>query len=232
MSEFSPFPRPVFDEFGAYTINEAGSYEVSAPSIQRYHEVVFATRDLHSAHEMVQQCCRDDLDKLHPLLEQSLWVGAVIFYSKPFTKNNARTLFNTREFVRSRAAADMRDRHHYLITLRDKMVAHDDALGECKQVAIGLPYRQPKHHLEIGIDPPNPRITSLGWDIAREVEPHFRAMLHLFEDYRCWLREETVKNLFQSNLKEVTLLGPAKKTTLEIDPESVTRRWPKANSHQ
>lgn len=229
MPESTSFPRSVFDESGAYTINEAGAYEVVAPSVQRYHEVVFAIRDLRSAHEMVQECCREDLDDLHPLLEQSLWVSAVILYSKPFTRNNARPLFDAKDFVRSRGASDMRDRHHYLITLRDKMIAHDDALGECKQVAIGLPYRQPEHRFEIGIDPPNPRVVSLGWAIAREVEPHFGAMLRLFEDYRCQLREETIRSLLQSNLQEVTLLGPAKRTTLEVDPESVARRWPRSS---
>lgn len=229
MTESTSFPRPVFDGSGTYTISEAGSYEVIATSIQRYHEVVFAIRDLRSAHEMVEQCCRDDLDDLHPLLEQSLWVGAVILYSKPFTRNNARPLFDTREFVRSRATTEMRDRHHYLITLRDKMIAHDDALGECKQVTIGLPYRKPVSRLEIGIDPPNPRVVSLGWDIAREVEPHFRDMLELFEDCRCNMREETTQNLFQTQLQEVTLLGPAKRTTLEVDPDSVALRWPRVN---
>lgn len=228
MPESTSFPRPVFDESGAYTISEAGAYEVVAPSVQRYHEVVFAVRDLRSAHEMVEQCCRADLDDLHPLLEQGLWVGAVILYSKPFTRNEARPLFDARQFVRACATADMRDRHHYLITLRNKMIAHDGYLGECKQVAIGLPHRQPAHHAQIGIDPPNPRVVSLGWDIAREVEPHFRAMLQLFEGYRDELREQTARNLLHSNLQEVTLLGPAKRTTLEVDPESVSRRWPRA----
>src|SRR5690606_26311588 len=87
MPASTPFPRPVFDEFGTYTVDEAGAYEVIAPSVQRYHEMVFAIRDLRSAHEMVEQCCREDLDEIHPLLEQSLWVGAVILYSKPFTRN-------------------------------------------------------------------------------------------------------------------------------------------------
>ena len=155
MSELAPFPRLVFDESGAYTINEAGLYEVTSPSVQKYHEVVFAIRDLRTAHEMAEQCCREDLGEMHPLLERSLWVGAVISYSKPFTRNNARPMFDSKEFVRSHATNYMRDRHHYLITLRDKMIAHDDALGECKQVAIGLPYRQPTSHVEIGIDPTN-----------------------------------------------------------------------------
>lgn len=227
MPASSSFPRPVFDESGTYTVDEAGAYEVLAPSVQRYHEVVFAIRDLRSAHEMVEQCCREDLDELHSLLEQSLWVGAVILYSKPFTRNEARPLFDTREFVRSHATAAMRDRHHYLITLRNRMIAHDDALGECKQVSIGLPHRRPAHRLEVGIDPPNARVVSLGWDIAREVEPHFRAMLQLFEECRRRVRDETTQELFQTNLKEVTLLGKAKRTKLEVDPESVGRRWPR-----
>ncbi|WP_457097895.1 hypothetical protein [Lysobacter sp. P5_B9] len=223
------FPRPVFDESGTYTISEAGAYEVSAPSIQRYHEVVFAIRDLRSAHEMVQQCCRDDLGGLHPMLEQGLWVGAVILYSKPFKRNGARILFDAGSFVRSHAADDMRDRHHYLITLRDKMIAHDDGLGECKQVSIGLPYRQPANHFEIGIDPPNPRVVSLGSDIAREVEPHIDTMLKMFEDYRCQLREKTVRDLFQSNLQEVTVLGRATRTRLEVNLDSVASRWPRGS---
>ena len=230
MSEITSFPRPVFDETGAYTISEAGLFEVDAPSIQRYHELVFAIRDIQSAHMMMQQCCRDDLDNLHPYFEQSLWIGAVILYGKPFKGNNARPSFDASEFVREHASDDMRDRHHYLITLRDKMIAHDDGLGECKQVAIGLPHRQPEHPVEIGIDPPNPRVISLGWDIARELEPHFTAMLRLFQDHRNQMREETIQNLFQTNFSGVMLLGPAKEAMLEVGMDSVHQRWPRPHS--
>lgn len=184
MSSSTQFPRPVFDETGAYTISEAGSYEVISPSVQRYHDLVFSIRDLRSAHEMIEQCCRDDLDDLHPLLEQGLWVSAVIQYSKPFKVNYARRTFDAENLVCTQATETMRDFHHYLITLRDKMIAHDDALGECKQVVIGLPHKRPRHPLEIGIEPTNPRVVSLGGDIAKDAEPHFREMLELFERHR------------------------------------------------
>jgi hypothetical protein len=221
------FPRPVFDESGAYSIKQAGAYEATAPSIERYYEVAFATRDLRSAHEMVAQCCRDDLDSLHPLLEQSLWISAVILYSKPFKRNNARARFDAAGFIRLHSTEEARDIHHYLITLRDKMIAHDDALGECKQISIWLPNKQPTHRLEIGIEPINPRVVSLGWDIAREMEPHFRATLKLLEDYRHQLSEKTTTDLIRSKFSEVSLIGPARKTSLRVDPRSVTARWPR-----
>ncbi|MFC6185292.1 hypothetical protein [Pseudoxanthomonas japonensis] len=227
MPRSTQFPRPVFDETGVYTINEAGTYEVISPSVQRYHELVFSIRDLHSAHEMMEQCCRNDLDDLHPLLEQGLWVGAVIQYSKPFKANHARRTFDAGNLVRTQATESMRDFHHYLITLRDKMFAHDDALGECKQVAIGLPYKRPRHPFEIGIEPTNPRVISLGGDIARDAEPHFRAMLQLFEQQRNQIREETIGELFRTNLNEVTLVGPARKTALEVGRDDVAARWPR-----
>lgn len=227
MLDLARSPRTVFDESGTYTISEAGLYEVTSRSVQKYHEVVFATRDLRTAHEMVEECCRTDLDRTHPLLEQSLWISAVISYSKPFKTNNARQLFDAKEFVRSNADGEMLNRHHYLITLRDKMIAHDDALGEGKQVTIGLPYREPKNHLEIGIDPTSPRIVSLGSNIAREVEPHFRSILKIFNDYRNQLREDTLRNLVDSKFREVTVIGRAKEVALDVSQEGVIRRWPR-----
>lgn len=227
MPNATSFPRPVFDKDGVYAINEAGAYEVESPLVARYHEVVFAGRDLATAHEMVEQCCREDLDDIHPLLEQSLWIGAVILYGKPFKKNNARGLFDAPAILRSRAGPEMRDLHHYLINLRDKMVAHDDGLGECKKVVVGFPARSPVHISDIGIEPVNPRVVSLGWDIAREVEPHFQAVCRLFVEYREEVRNEVLKELLRSDFQSVTLLGRAQPADLKVDIDSVNRLWPR-----
>lgn len=217
----------MFDKSGAYTVTEAGVYEVASASVARYNAIVSACRDLESAHAMVEQCRREDLEGLHPLLEQSFWIAAIIQYGKPFTTNNARKHFNAGDFVRSRAGSEMRDCHHYLITLRDKMVAHDDGLGECTQLAVFLPDRAPAHEGEIGIEPPKPRIVSLGTDIAREVEPHFRAMHQLFVECRNEARGVTLKQLLQGSSNDVKLLRPEKPAVLEVDFASVLTRWPR-----
>lgn len=224
------FPRAVFDEHGAYTIRRGASYRVDDFRIRELAEIGYARRDLEQAHTLLENCIREDLDKLHPLLEECLWTATIVMYSKPFGRNNARTVFKPEQLLRLHLGSEGLKLHEYIKRCRDWMIAHDDGLGESKETAIYLPPTPPRSTLEIGLHNPNPRVVALGTDIARQLEPHFAHVRELFVAHEYKRRHEIASELLSSRFAGMQLLGEAIDDPLAVDPESVLLLPPKGKS--
>ena len=219
------FPRKVFDESGTYTVDESSHFLVESPSIQRYAEITYARRDLETALEMIRACSGDVEAHGDSPIEQGLWIGAVITYCKSFKRNNARKRFNAQEFIEKSLDSDGLDRHQYLLNLRDKMIAHDDGLGESKLLGLALHGEPPRYVHYVGIGGGRRRVVSMGTDIARELTPHVEHVVALLTDYESKERERTIRELLQSNFADVTLLGLYEEDELDVSQHGVLARF-------
>jgi hypothetical protein len=221
------FPRKVFDETGAFTVGEPSRFLVSSPLIQHFAEITYARRDLQTALEMVRICAEElELEDDSPI-EQSLWISSIIMYCKPFKRSNARKHFDAKGFIEGALDADGLNRHEYLLNLRDKMLAHDDSLGESKLLTLFLLRQAPKHVHEVGIGGGMKRVVSMGTDIARDLTPHFECVSNLLADYEAQERDRTVQQLIQHGFNDVTLLGHYKDEELDVSQQGVLARYGK-----
>lgn len=225
------FPRKVFDENGAYTIDESSHFLVDSLSIKRFAAITYARRDLETALEMIRACANDDIEAHDDSpIEQSLWVGAVVTYCKPFKSNKGRKGFDAIGFVERMLDADGLNRHEYLLNLRDKMIAHDDSLGESKLLGLALHGEPPTHTHYVGIGGGRRRVVSMGTNIARELVPHVEHVVTLFTDHESQERDRTIRELIQSNFADVTLLGLYEDDELDVSQQAVLARFSKRRS--
>ena len=93
------FPRTVFDENGHFTVNESSNFFVSSQLIDRFASITYARRDLDTAVEMIKVCAEDVEAYDDSPIEQSLWIGSVIMYCKPFKTSRARKHFDAKGFI-------------------------------------------------------------------------------------------------------------------------------------
>ncbi len=221
------FPRKVFDANGACTVEGSSHFLVESPSIQRFAEITYARRDLETALEMIRACSGDVAAHGDSPIEQGLWIGAVTTYCKSFKRNNARKRFNAQEFIKKSLDADGLDRHEYLLSLRDKMIAHDDGLGESKLLGLALHGEPPRYVHYVGIGGGRRRVVSMGTDIARELTPHVEHVVALLADYESQERDRTIRELIQSNFADVTLLGLYEDDELDVSQHGVLARFGK-----
>ena len=221
------FPRTVFDDNGHFTINEASNFFVSSQLIERFASITYARRDLDTAVEMIKACAEDAESYDDSPIEQSLWIGSVIMYCKPIKTSRARKRFDAKGFIEGVLDADGLERHEYLINLRDKMIAHDDGLGESKLLGLFLNDRPPTHVHEVGIGGGMKRVVSLGTDIAQDLTPHFENVANLFAEHESTERVRTIQLLLQSNFSDVTLLGIHKEDALDVSQSAVLARFQK-----
>lgn len=210
------FPRSVFDSSGQYTISEGAAYEVNDPRINRYAAIVYARRDLQHAMEFIEVCCDNEIDEIHPALEQAAWTAALVNYAKPFSKSNARSPKKLTEL--SELFDDgTRASHLELLDLRDKMFAHDDGLGESKLVSLYLPSRPPRSHMEVGIGVGTWRVLGLGQDRAKLFLPHFAHVLCLCTALERQVEAEVKSSLVSSAFSGISLLGLAREDQPNAD---------------
>jgi hypothetical protein len=215
------FPRYVCDASGGYAVLTGASYLVDDPRIRELAEIGYARRDVAKAYDFLTQCLLDDDDGHSGECEEALWVAAVVFYAKPFGRNDARGAFDANAFLKPRFSDEGQRLHEYLRRLRHRWAAHDDGLGEDKTVAIYLPPSRPRSLLEIGLHGPVRRVISLGTDIARLLEPHVgwvRDVLAAHENQR---REQIGRELITTQFAGVRLTGIATSTPLAVDIDSV-----------
>ena len=212
------FPRPVYDESGAYTIRTGAAYRVDDPRIRELAEIGYARWDVKAAHEMVQACAEDKIESLYA---RGLWVAAVVTYGKPFGRNKARTVFNATDFLAQRLEGRALELHEVLKRYRDWMFAHDDGLGECKALDIYLPCVPPQSAFDIGLYRAGSRVISLGQNIAREFEPHFASVYQLLKDHEDRRRKEIAAELLRTKFAGMEVLGVAAKEPLDVEIESV-----------
>lgn len=215
------YPRPVFDASGAYTVRTGASYRVEDSRVRELAEIGYAQRDVAKAYDFLTRCLEDDESERPDKCEESLWFAAVVFYAKPFGRDDARGAFDANAFLNARMSDEGRRLHEYLRRLRHRWAAHDDGLGEDKTVAIYLPPSPPRSTLEIGMHGPARRVISLGTDIARQLEPHVawvRDVLLAHENQR---REAIACELISTRFDGLRLTGIATSTPLAVDIDSV-----------
>lgn len=215
------YPRAVFDVQGAYTVRTGASYCVEDSRARELAEIGYARRDVAKAYDFLTRCLDDNDGERPGECEESLWVAAVVFYAKPFGRNDARGAFDANAFLNARLSDEGRRLHEYLRRLRHRWAAHDDGLGEDKTVAIYLPPSPPRSSLEIGMHGPARRVISLGTDIARQLEPHVawvRNVLLAHEDQR---RETIARELIATRFDGLCLTGVATPAPLAVDIDSV-----------
>ena len=204
-----PFPCPVLDEAGTY--KWSGNFRVSSRAIETFAILTWTRRDLTTALAMIRECCKDEWDDQDSPVSQALWWSAVIIYGKPFKRSGARKLLGRSwavDHLKTQVSAEALDLHEYLMHLRDKMMAHDDGLGERKDLVLSLPPKRPAHFVHLGIGTANRRVVSLGTDIAKQLEPHFADVERIF--VRLWQQQfDAIRQLLlDTNFADVTLLGP------------------------
>ncbi len=224
--ESEQFPRDVFDEDGAYTIRKGARYCVQDDRIQELAEIGYARRDLDKAHDFVEACIADDLEDVHPLLEESLWNAAIVMYWKPFGRNNARAIFKASQFVQDRLGPDGLELHEYLNRCRNWMIAHDDGLGESKAIEIYLPPSPPRSTEEIGLYSPGRRVVAMGTDIARQLEPHFAQVRDILRAHEQSRGQQISSELLASRFAGLRLQGLASDQQLAVSVESVLALCP------
>lgn len=215
------FPRDVYSREGDYTIREGAVYRVDDLRVRELAEIAFARRDLETAHNLIEACAKDDVEKVHPLLEQSLCISAVIMYAKPFGRNNARTVFKPRQLLKKVCSSESLDLHEYVKRCRDWMIAHDDGLGEDKSIGIYLPPTSPRSTFDIGLHFAGRRVVALGRDIASCLEPHFaqvRDLMKVHEDAR---RQQIAAEFLSSRFKGVKVHGFATEDRLDVGIDAV-----------
>ncbi|PBJ83692.1 hypothetical protein CMZ84_04170 [Lysobacteraceae bacterium NML93-0399] len=210
------FPRPVFDASGRYTVSEAAAFVISNPACSRYAAIVYARRDLQHALELMEACCSDEVDEAHPLLEQAAWTAAIVNYSKPFKCSNARSPKKLDELTGLITGHSL-EVHKEALTLRDKMFAHDDGLGESKLVSLFLPARPPRSRHEFGIGVGTWRVTGLGQDRAKHFVPHFAHVLNLCTGLEEQAHIEAQASLMTSGFSDIVLLGIAQEDKPHAD---------------
>jgi hypothetical protein len=215
------FPRAVYDDNGSYTIRKGAIYRVDDPRIRELAEIGYARRDLERAHQLIEACTEDDLDAVHGLLEEALCTAAIITYSKPFGRNNARTEFKPDQLLKHTLTGESLDLHEYVKRCRNWMIAHDDGLGETKLLGIFLPPSPPRSRLEIGLHFAGRRVVALGQDIARRLEPHFAQVRDLFQKHEDSRREEIAAELLRSRFAGMRVQGFATEDRLDVDIETV-----------
>lgn len=219
------FPRTVFDESGAYTVRESSHFVVDSSLIQRFAEITYARRDLETALRMLNACAADRAGDDGSLVEQSLWISAVIMYGKPFKASRGRKRFDAKTLVTGALDADGLDWHEYLLNLRDKMIAHDDSLGESKLLGLALHGYPPRHVYDVGIGGGRRRVTSMGTDIARELTPHVEHVTALLTQYESEERVRSIRELIQSGFADVVLRGPYEDKELDVSRRGVLDRF-------
>ena len=215
------YPRPVFNANGAYTVRTGASYCVEDSRVRELAEIGYARRDVAKAYDFLTRCLDADDSGRPGECEESLWVAAVVFYAKPFGRNDARGAFDANAFLNTRLSDEGRRLHEYLRRLRHRWAAHDDGLGEDKTVAVYLPPSPPRSIFEIGMHGPVRRVISLGTDIARQLEPHVawvRDVLLAHENQR---REEIARELVPTPFDGMRLTGVATTAPLAVDIDSV-----------
>lgn len=215
------FPRAVFDAQGTYTVQTGASYCVEDSRVRELAEIGYARRDVAKAYDFLTRCAEESASERPGECEESLWVAAVVFYAKPFGRNDARGAFDANAFLNAHLSDEGRRLHQYLRRLRHRWAAHDDGLGEDKTVAIYLPPSPPRSILEIGLHAPARRVISLGTDIARQLEPHVawvRDVLLAHEDQR---RNAIARELIATRFDGLRLTGVAMPAPLAVDMDSV-----------
>lgn len=225
-----PFPCAPVDEHGRY--RWPGHFKVRSESIEQFAIIEWVRRDLMSALDLIRECCNDAWSNHDSPIYQALWWAAVVEYSKPFKTNYARTALPrdwAETYLLSRLNGRSKLIHEYVICLRDRMIAHDDGLGEDKSVFIALPPRRPQQADFIGVGTGKDRVTALGPDRARELEPHFTLVTQIFHEL--WQQEwEAVRQrLLVTDFADVTLVDhyAEERTALGID--EVVAKYGRAN---
>ncbi|MDH5835088.1 hypothetical protein [Luteimonas kalidii] len=225
------FPRTVFDDSGSYI--GGGTFRVESPSIEMLAILAWTHRDLSTALDLIRECCKDEWEEHEGPVSQALWWSAVVIYSKPFKFSEARRHLPrrwARDYLEQHVSTEALDVHEYVMHLRDKMMAHDDGLGEHKHSVLVLPATPPTNHVHIGVGTGNTRVVSLGTNIARQLEPHFASVNSLFE--KLWQQQfEAVRqHLMTTRFSEVEVLGPHIEEELEIDLENVLAAYGRAGT--
>lgn len=223
------FPSPVYDEAGAY--NGGGSFRISSDVAKTVAILIWTERDLSTALEMIRECCKDEWVDHDSPINQALWWSAVVIYGKPFKKNYARDSplpSWAYDHLKSQVDAEALDLHEYIMHLRDKMMAHDDGLGERKDLVLFLPQDPPAHHLFIGIGTSNRRTIGLGTKIAKQLEPHFAEVHRIFSDLCNRQRDAACQHLLNTGFADVTLLAPFVEEDPCVDIQRVLERFGRA----
>ncbi|WP_279412161.1 hypothetical protein [Luteimonas sp. 8-5] len=211
----------MYDDDGNYTIRTGAIYRVDDLRIRELAEIGYARRDLEKAHQLIEACAQDDLDAVHPLLEESLCTAAVIMYAKPFGRNNARTIFKPDQLLKKLLKDEVLDVHEYVKRCRDWMIAHDDGLGETKSIGIYLPPSPPRSTLDMGLHFAGRRVVALGQDVARRLDPHFAQVRDLVRAHEDSRRQEIAAELLRSRFASMQVQGLATEERLEVDIETV-----------
>lgn len=211
----------MFDEDGCYTILRAGSYVVADLRVKVLAEITYMRRDLDRAYEFIAACAAENFDDLHPLLEESLWNSSIVMYGKVFTASGARENFDPTTFVKAHLGPEALRVHEYVMRIRNWMIAHDDGLGETKELCIYLPLAAPQTRWEVGLQAGGQRVVALGSDIAKQLEPHFQEVRDLFFEHENAERERLGAELVRSQFSGLDLIGPALNPPLEVDIASV-----------
>lgn len=225
----SPFPCPVYDEAGAY--NWSGNFRVSSNVIKTVAILIWTQRDLSTALEMIRECCKDEWIEHDSPVSQALWWSAVVSYAKPFRRSNERGCHSHKliyEHLKTQVNEDALNLHEYLMHLRDKMMAHDDGLGERKDLVLSLPSVPPTQRFFIGIGTSNRRTVALGTDIAKQLEPHFAEVHRVFTDHCNRQRDAACQHLLDTDFADVTLLGPHVEEDPVVDIQRVLDRFGRA----
>lgn len=227
------FPRTVFDDSGSYI--GGGTFRVESPSIEMLAVLTWTHRDLSTALDLIRECCKDEWEEREGPVSQALWWGAVVIYAKPFKFSEARRRLPrrwARDYLEKHMGTEALEAHEYLMHLRDKMMAHDDGLGEHKHSVLVLPPTPPTNYVFVGVRTGNTRVVSLGTNIARQLEPHFASVERLFE--KLWQQQfDAVRqHLMMTRFSEVKVLGPHVDEELEIDIDNVLAAYGSAGSRK
>jgi hypothetical protein len=215
------FPRTVYDASGAYTVRTGGSFLVGDLRARELAEIGYARRDVAKAYDFLARCLDDDDSERPGECEESLWVATVVFYAKPFGRNDARGAFDANAFLNARLNDEGRRFHEYLRRLRHRWAAHDDGVGEDKTIAIYLPPSPPRSFLEIGMQGPARRVISLGTDIARQLEPHVAWVRDILAAHENQRRDAIARELMATRFHGLRLTGLASSAPLAVDIDSV-----------
>lgn len=228
-AEQPQFPRAVYNETGAY--NGGGSFRISSDVVKAVAILIWTQRDLSTSLEMIRECCKDEWADHDSPVNQALWWSAVLIYGKPFKINYARNLLPKNwayDHLKSQVGAEALDLHEYLMHLRDKMMAHDDGLGERKDLVLWLPQTPPEHRLSVGIGTSNRRTIGLGTDIAKQLEPHFVEVHRIFSDLCNRQREVACQHLLDTGFADVTVLAPFVEEEPNVDIQQVLEKFGRA----
>ncbi|MBB1061869.1 hypothetical protein [Marilutibacter spongiae] len=210
------FPRAIFDDQGNYTVRTYGRFHVRSTLVARFAALTDIRRDLERAHEILDACRQMD-DDAPDFVEESLWNSAIITYGRAVGVGHARTPgFDARSYIAAELDDERLRVHKYVLTLRDKMVAHDDGVGRAKSLWMFLTPTPPKDPVMFGISGGNARVISLGTDIADFLAPHFKWMASHFSELAETARYEIQAELIRTHFVGVELLGPYEEEEIDI----------------